>query len=118
MDAGGLRKNLRERDERLYWHWDPRFMIGKGGSGPSEILDVNRLHSAVERIVADVPVLLVRGRVSDLVTAQKAAEFCARFPAAEYMDVSDAGHMVAGDRNDSFTTSVIDFLERHGKSVA
>jgi pimeloyl-ACP methyl ester carboxylesterase len=118
MDTGGLRKNLRERDGRLYWHWDPRFMIAEGGSGPIEILDVNRLHTAVGRIVADVPVLLVRGRVSDLVTAEKAAEFCARFPAVEYMDVSDAGHMVAGDRNDAFTASVVEFLERHGKPVA
>ncbi len=116
-DTGGLRRNLRERDGRLYWHWDPRFMMGEGGSGPSEILDVDRLHAAAERMVADVPVMLVRGRVSDLVTQQKAAEFCARFPAVEYVDVSDAGHMVAGDRNDAFTASVIEFLERHGKPV-
>jgi pimeloyl-ACP methyl ester carboxylesterase len=117
-DAGGLRKNLRERDGRFYWHWDPRFMIGNAGSGPSEILDVDRLHTATERMVADVPVMLVRGRVSDLVTAEKAAEFCARFPAVEYVDVSDAGHMVAGDRNDAFTASVIQFLDRHASQVA
>jgi pimeloyl-ACP methyl ester carboxylesterase len=117
-DAGGLRKNLRERDGRFYWHWDPRFMLGNGGSGPSEILDVDRLHAATERMVADVPVMLVRGRVSDLVTAEKAAEFCARFPAVEYVDVSDAGHMVAGDRNDAFTASVIQFLDRHASPVA
>jgi len=112
-DLAGLRKNLRERDGRFYWHWDPRFMFAEGGSGPAEILDVDRLHAAAERMVADVPVMLVRGRVSDLVSAEKAGQFCARFPAVEFVDVSGAGHMVAGDRNDAFTLAVLDFLERH-----
>lgn len=112
-DLAGLRKNLRERDGRFYWHWDPRFMFAEGGSGPTEILDVDRLHAAAERMVADVPVMLVRGRVSDLVSAQKAAEFCGRFPAVEFVDVSGSGHMVAGDRNDAFTAAILDFLERH-----
>ena len=113
-DVAGLRKNLRERGGRFYWHWDPRFMFAEGGSGPEEVLDVNRLHDAAERMVADVPVMLVRGRVSDLVSAEKAAEFCARFPAVEFIDVSGAGHMVAGDRNDAFTAAVVEFLARHG----
>jgi peroxiredoxin len=111
-DLTGLRKNLRERDGRFYWHWDPGFMFSEGGMGPAEILDVERLHAAAERMVADVPVMLVRGRVSDLVSSAKAAEFCARFPAVEFVDVSGAGHMVAGDRNDAFTAAVADFLER------
>lgn len=112
-DLAGLRKNLRERDGRYYWHWDPRFMFAEGGSGPTEILDVDRLHVAAARMVVDVPVLLVRGRLSDLVSTEKAAEFCERFPAVEFVDVSGSGHMVAGDRNDAFTTAVLDFLERH-----
>lgn len=116
-DLTGLRRNLRERDGRLYWHWDPRFISTKGGSGPAEILDVDRLHAAAERMVAEVPVMLVRGRMSDLVTVEKANEFCARFPAVEFVDVSGAGHMVAGDRNDAFTGSVLEFLERHREPV-
>ena len=31
-DAEGLRKNLRERDGRFYWHWDPRFMDPDAGN--------------------------------------------------------------------------------------
>ncbi|MFD1531483.1 alpha/beta hydrolase, partial [Pseudonocardia aurantiaca] len=27
----GLRKNLRERDGKLYWHWDPRLVEGRDG---------------------------------------------------------------------------------------
>ena len=81
------------------------------GMMPTEISDTDRLHAAVERMVADVPVLLVRGRVSDLVSEEKAAEFIARFPTVGFVDVSGAGHMVAGDRNDAFTAAIIDFIE-------
>ena len=110
-DIDGLRKNVRERDGRFYWHWDPRFMDPDAGMAPSEISDTDRLHAAVERMVADVPVLLVRGRVSDLVSEAKAADFIARFPTVEFVDVSGAGHMVAGDRNDAFTAAIMDFIE-------
>jgi len=110
-DVDGLRKNLRERDGRFYWHWDPRFMDPDAGMMPVEIRDTDRLHAAVERMVADGPVMLVRGRVSDLVSEEKAAAFVARFPTVEFVDVSGAGHMVAGDRNDAFTAAVIDFIE-------
>ncbi len=112
-DVAGLGRNLRERDGRFYWHWDPNFMNPVPGMGPMEIRDVARLHQAAGQMVNDVPVLLVRGRASDLVTAEKAAEFCARFPSVEFADVSGAGHMVAGDRNDAFTSSVAGFLRRH-----
>ncbi len=112
-DLAGLRKNLRQRDGRFFWHWDPKFVSPEPGRAPAEIWDVERMHAAAARMVADVPVLLVRGRASDLVSAEKAAAFLARFPAVEFTDVSGAGHMVAGDRNDAFTAAVVDFLERH-----
>ena len=111
-DLAGLRKNLRERGGRFYWHWDPSFVEPKVGLGPEEIIDIDRLHAATERMVSTAPVMLVRGRVSDLVTAEKAAAFCARFPTVEFVDVSGAGHMVSGDRNDAFTSAVVDFLGR------
>ena len=53
----------------------------------------------------------MRGRLSDLVTEVEAAEFLTEFPQASYVDVSGAGHMVAGDKNDIFTQAVIDFLD-------
>jgi peroxiredoxin len=82
--------------------------------GPSEVTDVDRLHAAVQRILDDgVPMMLVRGRVSDLVSAEGAQRFCDRFPQVEFVDVSGAGHMVAGDRNDAFTDAVVGFLLRH-----
>ncbi len=33
-------------------------------------------------------------------------------PHSEYVNITDAGHMVAGDRNDIFGNAVIDFLTR------
>jgi peroxiredoxin len=113
-DLQGLRKNLRRRGGRWYWHWDPAFIAGTTRLPPSEILDIARMHAAVQRIVDDgTPMMLVRGRMSDLVSTDKAAEFVDRFPAVEFTDVSGAGHMVAGDRNDAFTAAVLDFLDRH-----
>lgn len=59
-----------------------------------------------------VPMLLVRGKMSDLVRQESADEFLARFPQVEFTDVRGAGHLVAGDRNDIFAGAVLDFLAR------
>ena len=113
-DLDGLRTNLRHRDGRWYWHWDPKFIDGTSAFPPIEVTDVDRLHAAVEAILRDgVPMLLVRGQVSDLVTKERADEFLARFPEVEFVDVGGAGHMVAGDRNDVFADAVMEFLTRH-----
>jgi peroxiredoxin len=116
-DLEGLRTNLRRRRGRWYWHWDPKFIDGTSARPPIEVTEVDRLYAAVEAIVrADVPMLLVRGQMSDLVTTERAEEFLSRFPAIEFVDVGGAGHMVAGDRNDIFASAVVDFLARHGEA--
>jgi pimeloyl-ACP methyl ester carboxylesterase len=63
-----------------------------------------------------VPALLVRGRMSDLLSEEGAQEFLRLVPHARMVDVSGAGHMVAGDRNDAFNDAVVSFLDtvRHG----
>ena len=113
-DLNGLRTNLRRRGDRWYWHWDPQFIDGTAANPPIEVTDPDRMHAAIETILADdVPMLLVRGQVSDLVSEDRAEEFLARFPQVEFVDVQGAGHMVAGDRNDLFAEAVVDFLNRH-----
>lgn len=107
-DLQGLKKNLREREGRWYWHWDPVFVGGGGEASLNEIHDHDRMMTAARAI--DVPMLLVRGRMSDLVTEDTARRFLADVPQCRYVDVTGAGHMVAGDRNDAFTTAVTDFL--------
>lgn len=115
-DLDGLRTNLRRRGDRWYWHWDPKFIDGTSASPPIEVTDVDRLNAAVETILrTNVPMLLVRGQMSDLVTKERADEFIARFPEIEFVDVGGAGHMVAGDRNEIFGGAVVEFLARHAE---
>jgi pimeloyl-ACP methyl ester carboxylesterase len=114
-DLSGLAKNLRLRDDgRWHWHWDPRFVDGKFGSEDetrSSVIDPGRLEHAVDML--EVPVLLVRGRSSDLLSEDGARDFLARVPHAEFADVAGAGHMVAGDRNEIFNRAILTFLTRH-----
>lgn len=113
-DHEGLKKNLRLGDDgRWRWHWDPAFMGGGIGTGdqPSEIMDMSMLTDAIGAI--EVPVLLVRGRMSDVVSEEGAARFRAKFPHIAVVDVGGAGHMVVGDRNDLFTAAVVDWLADH-----
>ncbi len=102
----GLRKNLREVDGRYFWHWDPKFITGV--QRPSASRDPERLANAVKRI--DAPILLVRGRMSELVSEACVDQFLELVPSAKFVDVENAGHMVAGDRNDVFTKAILDFL--------
>jgi len=113
-DLDGLTSNLRRRGDRWYWHWDPQFISGTAPFPPLEVTDADRMHAAVDAILRNgVPMLLIRGRMSDLVSQERADEFLARFPQVEFADVRGAGHMVAGDRNDIFAEAVLDFLARH-----
>ena len=48
--------------------------------------------------------------MSELVSEAAAREFLELVPHARSVDVSGAGHMVAGDRNDVFSDAVIGFL--------
>jgi len=106
-DLGGLSKNLRlGEDGRYRWHWDPRFITGKRLEGPSVTHEF--LADAARKL--EVPTLLVRGRMSDVLSEQAAQEFLDMVPHAEFVDVAAAAHMVAGDRNDRFTGAVVEFL--------
>ena len=106
-DLNGLKKNLRlQEDGRYRWHWDPAFIDGRLTPGRGAILDT--LDDAARGL--RIPTLLVRGRMSDLLSQEGADEFLDQVPHAHFVDVSDAGHMVAGDKNDVFTRAVLDFL--------
>ena len=56
-----------------------------------------------------VPTMLVRGGSSDVVTLKAAKDLLAMLPGAQFVDVAEASHMVAGDRNDAFTQTVLEF---------
>ena len=110
-DTSGLSKNLRlDADGRYRWHWDPRFLDSR--SQTSE--HVEEVHAELFEAAGQLkmPVLLVRGRESELVGEDEAAKFKALVPHAQIADVSGARHMVVGDRNDVFATAVLEFLCR------
>jgi non-heme chloroperoxidase len=103
----GLAKNVRlGADGRYHWHWDPRYRAG-----------ARNLEQRTRRLEAcsanlDLPTLLVRGGLSDLLSEEGAQAFLKLCPTAEYVSVIGAGHMVAGDRNDIFAKAVTEFLAR------
>jgi pimeloyl-ACP methyl ester carboxylesterase len=113
-DLSGLRKNLRLRDDgRWAWHWDPRFIGGVRGARDetrATVLQPERLQAAARHVT--IPTLLVRGKMSDLLSEAGAQELLELVPHAEYVNVAGAGHMVAGDRNDLFNDAIVGFLDR------
>jgi pimeloyl-ACP methyl ester carboxylesterase len=107
VDLSGLRKNLRRgHDGRWRWHWDPALIQGPGR--PNATSDPERLEACARRL--RVPTLLVRGGSSDVLSEHGVRAFLALVPHGRFADVSGAGHMVAGDRNDAFTEAVRAFL--------
>lgn len=103
----GLGKNVRLAPDGKYrWHWDPRFRVGAR--------DLARRQGRMEACARNLnlPTLLVRGGLSDLLSEEGARAFLEMCPHSEYVNVTGAAHMVAGDRNDIFSDAVIEFLSR------
>jgi pimeloyl-ACP methyl ester carboxylesterase len=107
VNPSGLRKVLRQRDGRWYWHWDPQVISQDRTEVVPDRL-IGLLGVATENI--HVPTMLVRGLLSDVVTQESVDDFLARVPGATVVDVAGASHMIAGDRNDAFADAVVTFL--------
>ena len=102
----GLKKNLRLREDgRWYWHWDPAFMT-KPQDDP--FLRMEKLEQAA--INLEIPILLIRGKLSDVVSEDGVRDFLAKVPQAEFVELADAGHTAAGDDNDAFSDVVVRFV--------
>jgi non-heme chloroperoxidase len=106
----GLAKNVRISENGKYvWHWDPKRRQTRAATS-----SVNpyrqQLSNAADHL--SLPTLLVRGGLSDVLSEAGAQAFLKQCPHAEYVNVKDAAHMVAGDRNDIFADSVVSFLKR------
>jgi pimeloyl-ACP methyl ester carboxylesterase len=103
----GLKKNLRLRDGRWFWHWDPAFLTAPDDD---RFLRVEKLEHAVTNLT--IPVLLIRGKLSDVVSTEGVKDFLEKVPNAEFAELSDAGHTAAGDDNDAFSEVVVQFVSR------
>ena len=92
-------------DGRLQWHWDPRLM--------SEFIPgTDGLQAQIEDACTqlDIPVLLVSGGRSDLVTDHTVQHFLELAPHARHVQLPHATHMVAGDDNDAFADTLLEYL--------
>jgi pimeloyl-ACP methyl ester carboxylesterase len=103
----GLKKNLRLRDGRWFWHWDPAFL-----TKPQD--DPHLRIEKIERAAMDlqIPILLIRGKLSDVVSPEGVQDFLAKVPHAEFVELPNAGHTAAGDDNDAFSDVVMAFVKR------
>ena len=101
-----LREVLREGvDGRWRWHWDPRLVDELARDSAQHQDDI----AAATRSVR-CPLLLVSGGRSDLVSERTVADFLELAPHARHVQLADATHMLAGDDNDRFTATVLEYL--------
>jgi pimeloyl-ACP methyl ester carboxylesterase len=103
----GLKKNLRRRDGRWYWHWDPAFLTAPDDD---RFVRMQKLEQSV--IDLTIPILLIRGKLSDVVSPEGVQDFLQKVPRAEFVELSEAGHTAAGDDNDAFSEVVVQFVSR------
>ena len=108
VNPAGLMKVLRQREGRWYWHWDPR-VIGQDRTEVVPDRFAGLLEAAMRNI--EVPTMLVRGLLSDVVTQEGVDYLLSKIPDATVVGVERAAHMIAGDRNDAFSESVVTFLQ-------
>ena len=99
----------RDDDGRWRWRWDPALLDTIAVEGERH---QQRLLDAARNL--DVPVLLVSGGRSDVVSERTVAEFLRNVPSAEHVEVPHATHAVAGDDNDAFIAVLAYFLKSLG----
>jgi len=116
-NTDGLHKNLLQGiDGRWRWRWDPRFLSTQPELGTGDPIAIRGRLQHMRDTLTDaaraltVPTLLIRGARSDVVSPDSVEHFLESVPHATFVDVADASHMVAGDRNDIFTAALTDFL--------
>src|SRR5690606_8678357 len=101
-----LREVLRQHDDgRWHWHWDRRLLDELARDGERHQDDLADAARAVR-----CPLLLLSGGRSDLVSADTVNEFLGLAPHARHVRIADATHMLAGDDNDRFTATLLDYL--------
>jgi flavin reductase (DIM6/NTAB) family NADH-FMN oxidoreductase RutF/pimeloyl-ACP methyl ester carboxylesterase len=69
-----------------------------------------RVTAAAARI--KLPTMIIRGAESRLSTAEAVEELARMITGAEVLEIEEAGHLVATDREDVFNAALLEFLER------
>ncbi len=92
-------------DGRLRWHWDPALLDTIAHEGERH---QPRLLAAARRV--EIPVLLLSGGRSDMVSRDTIDEFMQLLPHARHVEIPQATHMLAGDANEAFTGAILEFI--------
>lgn len=111
-DFEGLRRNLREEDGRLYWHWDPNLLRSPSDPDRRGNTLIDPVHLGGAAASLRLPTLLIRGRESDVLGHDDSRRFLEMVAHAEFRELAGARHMVAGDDNENFGAVLEDFLTR------
>jgi pimeloyl-ACP methyl ester carboxylesterase len=107
----GLQRNLRRRpDGRWVWHWDPATL---NFASPAWLAKQRRDMTRAAATLR-VPVVLIRGAESEVVSDEDAQALLQLVRLGRRIDVPNARHMVAGDENDVFSTAMITALRDEG----
>ncbi|MEP2723014.1 alpha/beta hydrolase [Roseibium sp.] len=117
--SDGLKSYLRKKEDgRFYWHWDPAFIRNIAATKRSDPGRQDRQSAQLSQAAANLalPLHLIRGASSDLVSDEAVSHLRQLAPHAEYTDIADATHMVVGDANDAFSAAIVDFLRGHHSS--
>ena len=86
----------------------PRFIEGRSKSNVSNYKE-NQVKLAKG---VGVPTLLIKGALSNVLTQHEVDNFFELIPHAQFVEIKEAAHMIAGDRNDIFAESAIRFLKK------
>jgi pimeloyl-ACP methyl ester carboxylesterase len=112
----GLKHYLRQKaDGRFYWHWDPTFIRNIMAAREDDANRQDQHFNALGKAAASLtlPLHLIRGASSDLVSEEAVTHLRQLVPHSEYTDIANATHMVVGDSNDAFSAAILNFLSRH-----
>jgi flavin reductase (DIM6/NTAB) family NADH-FMN oxidoreductase RutF/pimeloyl-ACP methyl ester carboxylesterase len=96
---------VRHDDGRYYWRWDPKAVQG---------MDLASLEGRLEDAARQmgIPVLLLRGERSEVVSRERIDQFAGLLRDCEAVEIPSASHLSPGDQADLFNAAIVDFLER------
>ncbi|KAA0236736.1 alpha/beta hydrolase [bacterium] len=109
-----IRERMRHRlkptgDGKWTWKFDRRFRQADSGLTIGSGLSNDEMWHLYRSVA--VPVLLVRGSESDVLSQDVAERAAREMRSARLVVVPGAGHSVPGDNPDDFTAAVVEFIE-------
>ena len=102
-----LLPHLVEREGRLHWRWDPRFVQGRF---VAESKQLQLLENSARALTT--PTIMIRAEKSTVVRAEHVEEFKRTSPHIETCIAPGIGHMLTGDANDAYAPLLLDFFRR------